>query len=166
MPVGGEVLIVGEYVVTYNSVAIGILEGDAGLPTLSQMTKAEPIANTSKYGKSTLDAIYQGADWFAQFTCLEYKAGPLAAFWPFHATLGHMGIIGRLYFDLALPLVLTSIAGTPAATTPATLTATRAILAPGFNTQLLFGPTLRKVPIRLQLLPFDVGGAPSWFTQT
>lgn len=166
MPAGGETLICGEYTATYNSVALGIFEGDAGLPTLQQQSKAEPVANTSKYGKSTIDAIGQGADWFLQFVCLEYKAGPLAAFWPFNATRGRMGVIGRLYYDLSLPIVLTAIAGTPAAATPATLTATRAILAPGYNTQLVFGPTLRKVPIRLQLLPYDAGGSIVWYTET
>ncbi len=49
----------------------------------------------------------------------------------------------------------------------ATLTASKAILAPGYNTQIIFGPTLRKVPIRLQLFPYDTGGgAVGWLTQT
>lgn len=167
MPVGGEVLIVGEYTATYGGVALGIFEGDAGLPTLSQQTKAEPIANTSKYAKTTIDAIWQGADWFMQFTCLEYKAGPRVAFWPFHATLSALGAIGRLYYGMASPLVLTAVAGTPAAATPATLTASKTILAPGYNTQLVYGPTLRKVPLRLQLLPYVLNGTTvGHFTQT
>lgn len=145
------------------------MEGDAGLPTITQQSKAEAVANTDAYGKSTIDAIAQGADYFAQFTCLEYRTGVIACWWPFGA-LGVMGLIGRLYYTLSAPLVMTAIAGTPAAASPATLTATRSILAPGFSSSLLFGPTLRKVPIRLQLFPYltAAGGTttPGWFTTT
>mgnify|MGYP000857433249 FL=1 len=151
---------------TWNSVALGIMQGDAGLPTIEQSNKAEPIANTDSYAKSTIDAIYQGADWFASMTCMEYKAGSIAAWWPY-STLGRMGTIGRLLYDISLPLVLTAVAGTPAASSPATLTATRSILAPGFGTRLVFGPTVRTVPLRFQLLPYYVAGStPGWFTTT
>lgn len=141
--------------------------GDSGLPTIEHSSKAEPIANTDAYGKTTIDAIYQGADYFASMTCLEYKAGSTAAWWPFSATKGVMGVIGRLYYTMSLPLVLTAVAGTPAATSPATLTATRAILAPGFGTRILFGPTVRNVPLRFQLFPYLTGGTtPGWYTET
>lgn len=134
-----------------------MMEGDQGLPTLSHQNKAEKIANTDRYGKTEIDGIYQGVDWFMQFTCLEYRAGSIAAWWPF-GTAGLLGVIARLRWSLASPLVLTAIAGTPASAAPATFTATRAILADGFNTQTLFGPTLRKLPIRQILYPFDSGG--------
>lgn len=166
MPVGGESLICGQYTLTWNSTALGMMQGDAGLPTIEQSGKSEPIGNSDSYGKSTIDGIYQGADWFASMTCMEYKAATIAAWWPY-STLGRMGTIGRLLYDMSLPLVMTSIAGTPAATSPATLTATRTILAPGFGTRLLFGPTLRTVPLRFQLLPYYVtGSVPGWFTTT
>jgi len=165
VPAGGEILIAGEYNLTLNGVAVGMFEGDAGLPTIEQVTHAEVVANTSRYGKSTIDAIGQGADWFAGYTCEEYRPGSIAAFWPFAAP-GLMGIISRLYFEMASPLVFTVVAGTPAVGAPNTLTANKAILAPGFNTRLLFGPTLRKVPIRQILLPYDTGGGiVGWYTQ-
>lgn len=117
-------------------------------------------------GKTLIDAVYQGADWHCQFVCLEYKAGSLTPFWPF-GNLGVMGIIGRLYYDMASALVLTSTVGTPAAATPATLTASKSILASGYSTQLVYGPIVRRVPIRLSLLPFDTGaGAIGWFSMT
>jgi hypothetical protein len=169
MPAQGEVILAGEYTVTYSGQAMGIMEGDAGLPTLSQQNKGEPVANTNRYGKSTIDGFYQGGDWFCQFTCLEYTANTLAAWWPFSATLGLMGVIARRYFDMAQALVLTAVAGTPAfaAASPLTLTSPRAILAPGYNTQTLYGPTHRKLPVRLQLFPFNTGGAViGWFTET
>jgi hypothetical protein len=164
MPAGSETLIAGQYTVTYNGTSCGIMEGDAGVPTIEATNHAEPVNNTDAYGKSMIDAIYQGGDHFASFQCMEYKAGSIAAFWPFGA-LGVMGVIARLYYDMSSALVLTAVAGTPAANSPATLTASKSIIAPGFNGRLLYGPTLRKVPIRLALLPFSSTGN-KWFTST
>ncbi|MDE2097165.1 MAG: hypothetical protein KGL39_07955 [Patescibacteria group bacterium] len=155
MPLGGEELIDGQYTVTWNSSAAGIMEGDAGVPTIEQVNYGEAVNNTDAYGKTTIDSIFQGADWFAQFTCLEAPKG-LALFWPF-GTFGTMGVIGRLYYGMAESLILAAIAGTPASSSPASVTATKAILAPGFNTRLLYGPTLRKTPIRMILLPTSTG---------
>ena len=166
MPAGGETLIAGSYTVTWNSVSVGMMEGDQGCPTLEQNTHAEMVNNTTTYGKSQIDGVYQGADWFAAYTCEEYRTGSIAAFWPY-GTFGLMGVIARLLFGLSAPLVLTVVAGTPAVGSPNTVTASKAILAPGFNGRLLYGPTLRKVPIRQVLFPFDTGGGViGWFTQT
>jgi len=166
VPIGGETLICGQYTVTWNSNALGVMLGDSGLPTIENSNKGEPVANTDAYGKTTIDAIYQGGDYFASMTCLEYKANTIAAWWPF-GSLGVMGTIGRLYYNLSQPLVLTAVAGTPAASSPATLTASKAILAPGFSSRLLFGPTLRNVPLRFQLLPYLIGGTTAgWFSTT
>src|SRR5947208_3246351 len=119
MPVGGESIIAGQYGISYGGNQVGIFEGDAGVPTLEPANKAEPVASTDAYGKTTIDAFYQGGDWFMSMVCIEYRAGSLAMLWPFGA-LGVMGVIGRRLYDLALPLVLTAIAGTPAAASPAT----------------------------------------------
>ncbi len=140
--------------------ALGLMQGDAGVPTLSHTNKAQPIDSTDAYGRATIDSIHLGIDWFIAFTAMEYsKAGVMAAWFPWHATLGKMGVIGRLYFSLAQALVMTAIAGTPAATSPATLTASKSIGAPNFNTQILFGPVLRTLPMRLQLFPYIVSSS-------
>lgn len=166
MAVGGETFIAGEYTVSFNSVSLGILEGDSGLPSLEHTMAAEMIANTSSFGKTPLDGIFQGGSYFMPMTCLEYKAGPISAFWPYHGTLGRIGTIGTLLYAMSSALVLTATAGTPAASSPATLTASRAFLAQGFASRIIFGPTLRKVPLRFQLLPFTSGGNPVVFTTT
>lgn len=163
--INGAVFIAGQYTLVYNGVSVGICEGDAGVPTIEETNHAEQINSSDAYGKTLIDGVYQGGDFFAQYTCLEYKAGSLAAFWPF-AAIGVMGIIGRMLSDIAAPLVMTAIAGTPAANSPATLTASKAVLAPGYNTKLLFGPTLRKVPIRQVLLPYVSSSNNVWYTQT
>lgn len=166
MPVGSETLVAGGYTATWNSVALGIFEGDSGLPTNEHTVAAEDVGNTSAYGKTVIDFIYQGANWFSSFTCLEYKSGPKSAFWPYNATLGRLGTIGVLGYSLAQALVLTAITGTSASSSPATLTASKAILLPGFSSRIVFGPTLRKVPIRMRLLPYDSGGNVVFFTET
>ena len=52
MPVGSEVLVDGQYTLTYNSVALGIMEGDSGIPTLEPTIHAQPIDKTDAYGEN------------------------------------------------------------------------------------------------------------------
>lgn len=165
MPVGSETIIVGQYTATWNSVALGIMEGDAGVPTIYPAIKGQPIDNTDKYGKSRIDGIYLGADWFAAFVAMEYKAGTKGVVWPF-ATWGQMGVIGRLWYNLAQPLVLTAVSGTPAASSPASLTASKALIDPGAQPRLVYGPSLRTLSCLMTLLPYDSGGSVVWFTET
>lgn len=164
---GNEILIAGQYTVTYNSVACGMMEGDAGSPTIEQTVHSEPVNNTSTYGKSRIEDFYLGADWFASFTCLEFRTGSISCFWPFGA-LGLMGVISRAMSGLAAALVLTAVTGTPAQVAGSfnSVTAPLAILAPGFNSRLLFGPTLRKVPIRQVLYPSTINSNVGWISTT
>ena len=48
----------------------------------------------------------------------------------------------------------------------ATLTASKSILAPDYNAELLFAPSARNVPIRLALLPSETGGTVTAFALT
>lgn len=167
MAIGSAVFIAGAYTITWNSLAIGICLGDEQSPLLEYTNLQKPIDNTDRYGRSIVETIYTGGNWFAQYTALEYKAGPLAVAFPFGASAaGVMGTIARLGSDIAQSLVFTSTAGTPAASTPTTITAAKALLAPNWNVRLLYGPTLRMVPIRQVLLPYDSGGTIYWATST
>ena len=165
MAIGGAVFIAGAYTITWNSLAIGICLGDEQSPVLEYTSLGRPIDNTDRYGRSRIEGIYQGGNWFAQYTALEYKTGPIAVAFPYGA-IGVMGTIGRLWSDIAQALVLTSTAGTPAASTPATLTASKVILAENFPVRLLYGPVLRSVPIRQTVLPYTSGASDIWFSQT
>lgn len=154
--------IAGQYTVTYNGVTIGQLESGINI---IQQSIVEPIRGDN-LAESDQDFAYQGGNVFAELQSLEYNAiGVAAAFWPY-GSLGVVGLPGRLGQDLAKALVLTAVAGTPAAATPATLTASKAILRPGQDLRLLFSPKLRKVPLVLQLLPYTSGGNNVWFTTT
>ncbi len=55
MSVGNEVLVAGPYLVTWNGAALGLIEGDASVPTLEHNVAAEDVANSSYYGKSCID---------------------------------------------------------------------------------------------------------------
>jgi hypothetical protein len=155
--------IAGAYTSTHGGVAVGIT--DDGF-ALQWSAKAQAIEKSDVYGDMMIDGVYRGSNWFLQFECMEYKSGPIAAAFPYGG-FGVHGVIGRLMSDVASAMVLTSTAGTPAVATPATLTATKAILAPGFDPNAQFSSRLRTMPVRLLLLPVDIGsGVMKSFTTT
>lgn len=154
--------IVGAYTATHNSVALGMTEEGY---EMQWEPKAEMINRSDVYGDTMLDIIYRGCDWFFQAEFKEYKAGPIAVAFPW-AALGVLGTIGRLGSDVAETLVLTATAGTPAAATPASLTASKAILAPNSNPRAQFNSRLRTLPVRLVLFPTVVDTVLRSFTTT
>lgn len=156
----------GRYSCTYNAVDVGISE--EGYRIFAAL-KEEVINESDAFGGSLLDYFYRGGDWSIQAESKEYKAGSISPFWPWGA-LGQMtgsgAPIGRLASSVAKALVLTAVAGTPAATSPATVTAANAVLAPGQNGSLLFNSKLRRVPIFLAMLPYTSGGNVIWLVTT
>jgi hypothetical protein len=158
--------IAGAYDGTYNAVAIGVTEQGFDL---EQSVKQEVIDESDAYGNTILDYIYRGGDCKIVCDSKEYKAGSYAPYWPWGALGVHSTAsapIGRLASSVASALVLTSKANTPAASKPASLTATYSILSPGQAGRLTFNSKLRRVPISLQLLPYDVSGTLKWFALT
>jgi hypothetical protein len=153
MSLGGEVLVVGSYAVTWNAVSLGIMHGEEGVPTIIQVPKSRPINNTDKYGDSKIDSIHRGVEYWAEMVCQEYLKG-LTALCPWAAAFGEHGLPGVLKYSFAAALVFTAVAGTSAATSPATLTASKAVLADDHQTRLPFGPVLRTVGLRFDLMPY------------
>lgn len=150
MPLG--TFITGAYTGTLDAAALGIAQ-DGYEVTIEP--KQTPINRSDVYGDMLLDTIYRGIDAFAQAEFMEYKTGTIAAANQLNTTFGLANaVIGRLGSDIADALVLTATANTPAAAAPASLTASKAILAPNHNPRLLFNSLLRTVPIRWQLLPY------------
>lgn len=161
-----ETLVSGRYSSTYNAVDTGVSEGGY---ELDQGASGETIDETDAFGGSVIDFIYRGGQVYMDFRSIAYKAGSVTPFWPWGA-LGVMltaaAPLGRLASDVAMAHVLTSVANTPAAAAPATLTASKAILPPNYSAKLLYNSKLRTVPVRLLYLPVAVSTDIKWFTQT
>jgi hypothetical protein len=154
MSVGGESLISGPYTATWNGVGLGLFQGEGGLPTITSVGKAKGIASSNLYGLTQIDSIHLGRDMFFDAVLMEYTLG-VSALWPFDDFYGLGLPVGTLKRALAQPLVLTAVAGTPASSTPATLTMSKAILADDHQGKIVYGPELRTVPLRMQLYAYD-----------
>ncbi|MBC8868630.1 MAG: hypothetical protein H8E44_04400 [Planctomycetes bacterium] len=143
--------ITGPYTATYNSVACG--QSADGYRVSHSFFKR--LIQGDGYAQAPQDEIYQGAEMFIQFRMIEYNAAAVAsAMWPYGSYLTH-GQVGRVSVQQSLvkSLVLTAVAGTPAASEPATLTLPKSILSEGFPVELLYAPDLREVPIRMRVFP-------------
>lgn len=156
----------GAYNGTYDAVALGPQED--GFDLLQSLAE-EVVGESDFYGGSIIDYFYRGGNCQIRSDAKYYTAGTILPYWPF-AGMGKMrsaaNPIGRLASDIANPLVLSAVAGTPAATAPASLTATYAVLAPGQQSTLKFTSKLRRVPLFLQLLPHDVSAETLWYVMT
>jgi hypothetical protein len=143
--------IAGPYTATYRSLALG----QAGDGFRLSHSFFKRLITGDSYAQAPQDEIYQGAEMFVSFRLIQYDAaGVGVAMWPYGNFLS-MGSVGRVSKQQQLvgPLVLTAVSGTPAATTPATMSLTYAILSDGFPIELLFAPELREVPIRMRVFP-------------
>jgi hypothetical protein len=166
VPIGGEGVIAGPYTVTWNGTSVGVFLGDEDLPSIVKRDFERPIDNTDKYGRAKVDAIHLGSAMWFQGVLLEYAKGiPVAD--PFGTFGSALGTIGVLKYSLAKALVLTAVAGTSAATTPATITANKTIQSADFDIKQVYGPRERVVPVKLDMYAYDVGaGAIGFKTQT
>lgn len=172
-----DTLIAGRYSATYNANDVGITRDGYALTIDSEW---EEIGETDAWGQSVIDGVWRGGNCFLQFTSVAYKTGSLQAFWPFGGPLAGPGVLGVLFdstqatplpiaqlaSNIAKAFVLTATAGTPAAATPATLTATAALLARNNNGRIMLNSKLRDVPVRLRLYPFTSAGITRFFTTT
>lgn len=152
--------IAGPYTATWDGDALGITEDGF---SWSPVPFHEKIRGDNM-GDTTQDTVYRGLGMTIEFTLEEYdKAGVEDLLWPYHATLGNHGQAGVLGSALAKALVLTAVAGTTAATVPASMTFPYTIIDPDFASQIRLRAGLRKVPIRLIAFP---NANSVFFTQT
>lgn len=152
----------GPYSATLNAVALGLTEGPI---RISETLHGEPI-RCDKYGQAIIDAIALGKDAYVSIILKEWTTGAQSAIFQL-ANIGTTGLIGRNLSDIAQSLVLTALASTPAATNgPVTITASKAVLAPGMNREILLGNVQRNTPIIFQLLPSESSSLLTHFTVT
>lgn len=158
--------IAGPYTATYNpalgtsgALSLGITEDGFEL----EDTPFADIIRGDNLGESIQDGVYRGKDRYINLVAEEWDLeGLRRAFQPFIdadaiSDIGEVGQVGRLLTNLAGILVLTAVAGTTAAAVPATFTANKAIIAPGFPLRSLLATRHRKLPLRFLLLPYVDG---------
>lgn len=157
--------IAGPYTATMNH-ALG---GAGSLPLgtiedgfeLEEIKYAEPIKGDN-LGDSTQDYVDRGKDVFINFVLEEvdlpgvYRTLNQNVNISSLGAMGAFGQVGVLYSNLAGILTLTAVAGTTASAFPATLTANKAIVVPNFAMKRALASRLRKIPMRLQLLPYVI----------
>jgi hypothetical protein len=147
MPI--DTFVAGAYSTTWNGVAVGLTANGI---TVTEEIGSEDIVG-DYFGSSVIDSIITGANVFAEFDCLAYKAGSVAAARGFF-TGGEVPAPGLLASNLAKSLILTATAGTPAAAAPASLTAAKGLTANGHRIALMFSHRLRQVPVRQRFYPY------------
>jgi hypothetical protein len=167
--------VTGAYTATYNFQSTGALPIGQTEDSfeLEFSLNGDPIRGDN-LGDTVQDVINRGGDCFLSMVLIDWDhALTSRIFWTPSATFGKydIGYIGTLAAGqnpasttprstgvLTLTRVLTVTHSTPV-----TLTAYYAMLAPGFPVRTLLGPRLRRVPLRMQLLPEKVSpGAPEY----
>lgn len=157
--------VAGPYTATYNGKALG--QTAEGYTISHQFLKQ--IVQGDAWGQTPQDAVYQGREQFVSCRFIEARRSgvldlvePYAdvAETPFY--LGRPGVLdvrgvgGTSPNAIARSLVLTAVSGTPAANDgPATATFLQSILAEGQAVDVLLGPNLREVPVRLRVYPYE-----------
>lgn len=164
----------GPWTATFNAVALGITTDDGF--TLRYRRSSEKINNTNLYGDSLIDGIFRGygsVQLLATFK--EWNVALQHAMFPHSGASppvfdGIQGVVGTLDSAQAEPIVLSAVAGTPAASANVagvananTFTAAKAIIAPENDVEFLFAAKQTDVPILFDLLLYDDTGTKRFF---
>lgn len=158
----------GEYQMTYAGANVGLIT--SGGEHLRYRVAKKKINDTATYGDTLIDGIYRGMESVQlMVTFKEWNTPVKNAIYPYGANGfdGTLGIIGRLDSDLSQQIVLSAVAGTPAATNgPLTFTAAKAILSNANDIDILFGPDERDIPVLFDLMLYDDSGTKRFFKLT
>ena len=157
MPAGLAVPISGPYTGTWNALPLGVQHDDGY--TLQVTVQGQEMNETDAYGMTLVEGIYRGQNWRARLRGLEWKTGLLAALQAFGQSTPtvlspFLQKIGDRMTNYAQTLVLTAILGNPP-TTPQTLTAMNAIIAPQSTSDFNMTSKIRELPIEFVLIPYS-----------
>lgn len=126
---------------------------------------AESEVRGDAYGDSILDTFYRGGNAFLTLVGCEYSKMTGLAFLFGGGTFGNMGLVGRSSeSQVAVAVVLSATSGTPAAASPASVTASKAVVTSSVD--LDFASRLREVPLTLRLFPYTSSSNTVWATVT
>lgn len=132
--------------------------------------KGEKLEESDLFGMTLIEVVGRGSQMTIDCICKVYAAITRDALFPW------AGAFGRVY-NAALPiaglasvapdaLIFTSVANTPAASSPATLTAPCVTLSPDNNLQIVLNSTIREVPLRWDVIMTETAAVGSLFTTT
>ena len=164
--------VAGGYTATYNSKALGQMA--EGIRTSYEMFKQ--IIRGHLGAQTPQDAVYQGQQRSSSFRLIEAdESGIPDLLYPFTSTIGNeweLGVIGLMVVRgqgsgsptvRGKSLVLTAVSGTSAYNDAAqTMTFPISILHENFPVEVLLGPELKEVPVRLRHYP-DMSQSPPIF---
>lgn len=120
----------------------------------------------SLYGDAVIEEITRGGEVFLILTIKEWKTASKYLMIA-EGALGTRGKAGRLRTALVSQIVLTALAGTPAATEgPVTRTYALPVLAAGHNVDITLGPEERNVPLVFRIFPSASAGVLTYYTDT
>ena len=155
----------GPVIGTWNALALGTTNDDGY--SLSCTIQGQEVNASDAYGQTLVEGIYRGQNWRCQIEGLEWnRAGLLDSLNAFGRTgasgtfTPQLTAVGDKYSTYAKVLLLDSILGSPP-TTPDTLTASNAIIAPQSRTAFDMTSKMRVMPIEYVFLPYQatVGSA-------
>jgi hypothetical protein len=123
-------------------------------------TMSAELVEGDIWGGSVVELIYRGGNMFMSWDAIAFKYGSIVPFWPW-STIGSCGTVGRLGSFYGGQVILSAAPGTTAANFPAigqvsitALTAKNCILAENSQSELYFDSRLRRLPVRLRILPY------------
>ncbi len=170
MAAGLAVPVSGPYLGSWNALPIGVLDDNGYV--LRCTIQGQEMNSTDQFGQTLVEGVYQGQNWRCTLRGLEYKRGLLAILQAF-GQIGNEGEqlaptlsgrivnlgssvvnVGDLWTNYAFPLVLTAILSDPP-TTPQSLTATNAAIAPQFSSEQMLTSKVRELPLELVLIPYN-----------
>jgi len=143
-------VIQGAYSATWNGLSLG--QTVSGYE-MGYSNQARPV-NFDSVGETPVDMLFSGAIVTVDMLLAEFDAAAVATLsWPWDPVRGVIPIAGTSLWQLAKPLVLT---GCIENVNPATVTYPKAILAPAYNTRVLFSGTQpRYLPIQMYIFPIS-----------
>jgi hypothetical protein len=121
-------------------------------------SKQGELILTDTGGDTPMNGVYKGVDMTVSFTLTELNlAGVNSLLWPFSATRGELGAIGRLDSVMAQPLVLTACYPPSAgATIPATITFHATLIENEADIMITHGNRHRKAAVTMRVYPVAI----------
>jgi len=131
------------------------------------------IAQSAIYGDCILDAVYRGGNCALSYLSMEFNKSMLNGFAWYQnavgvANQGKMGTVGTMDVasSKALYTILTSVSGTTAASSPATLTNIQSALIEGHELNWSMTSRLKTQPIMARLYPYTASSIEVWYAVT